>query len=77
MYPDITQILIIREVAERHCGDDTIPQYLKKLARTCQDMIDGKTVRKWRLDRLLEYCEDLSITTLNMISRPGCTTIRM
>lgn len=67
--PSAEALLI--DVAERHRGEDALQTYLAKLRRTMTDMLAGRPVRRWRLARLQEFCEDVSRSTLMHTGR-GC-----
>jgi hypothetical protein len=64
--------LVLLAVADRHREGDPVQTYLAKLRRTMTDMLAGRPVRRWRLDRLMAYCEDLSRTCLQRSDRGGC-----
>lgn len=70
---DWTVALILSEVAERHRGDDAPQTYLCKLARTMTDMLAGRPVRTWRLERAQAFFVDVAETCLRQ-GRPhsGC-----
>lgn len=48
---DITTTLLVLEVVERHRGTDDANRFLRKLSRTLKDMLNGRAVRPWRLER--------------------------
>ena len=62
--PGAASVVLIWEVANRHRGDDPVPRFLRKIVRTLDDMLDGRTVRRWRLERLERFFDDLSKTSL-------------
>lgn len=62
---------LLIEVAERHRGSDSTGVYLRKLARTASDMITGRPVRPWRLDRLRVFSEDLATSCLRAMPNSG------
>lgn len=70
----VIQPVIILEAAERHRGADTPRAFLLKMRRTLTDILAGRTVRRWRLDRLIAFMEDVSLTCLRKLDegRGGC-----
>lgn len=46
--------------AERLRGGEDLATYLLKIRRTLDDLIAGRPVRPWRLDRLRRYFEEVA-----------------
>lgn len=61
---ELVMTLLCLEVAERHRGSDDLHTYLRKLARTLTDMLAGRPVRPWRLERAQRFFDDLAATCL-------------
>lgn len=75
--PELAVMGLVLTVAERHRGDDDLARYLHKLARTLDDMLKGRAVRPWRLERAERFFEDLALEALRACSSPGCRVVRL
>jgi hypothetical protein len=74
---DLATISLLIAACEDQSSHDAIRRELRRHSRALKDMLEGRPISRWRLERTERFMSKVAKIAMQQASSPGCRVVRL